>query len=107
VLAAQGVGEFGLLDALLPREGGGLEICPYRFSARKPFLKDRDVALLGVDAADEFETTLELLPLSLDLLRVALVVPEPGLGDLAIDYREIGPQLRFVKDSRGRPQPSL
>lgn len=107
MLAAQGVGEFGLLNALLPCESGGLEVGADRLTAREPLLENRDVALLGIDAANEFETTLELLPLSLDLLRVALVVPEPGLGDLAIDYREIGPQLRFVKDSRGRPQPSL
>jgi hypothetical protein len=42
----------------------------------------------------------------LNLLGTALVVPEPGLGDLLVDPRQFGGQLRFVKDSRGRPQPS-
>ena len=107
MLAAQGVGKLGLFDALLPGLGGGLEIGGDRLAAREPLLENGDVALLGVDPADQFETALDLLPLPLDLLRVALIVPEAGFGDLAVYDRKVRLELRFVKDSRGRPQPSL
>lgn len=106
VLAAEGVPELGLFDALLPGEDRGLELGLDLFPAGQPLLENRDIALLARDPADEFQALLDLLALSLDLLGVALIVPEPGLGDLAVHHRQVGGQFRFVKDSRGRPQPS-
>jgi len=99
--------QVGLFDALLPGQGRGLQVRIDRLAPEQPFLQDRDIAFLGVDPTHEFEASLDLLASALHLLRLALVVPETGLGDLTVDHRQIRGQFCFVKDSRGRPQPSL
>jgi hypothetical protein len=84
-----------------------LEGCDFdRFPAGQPLLENGHIALLAIDPAHQFKAPLDLLALALDLLSATLIVPEPGFGDLAIDHREFAGQPRFVKDSRGRPQPS-
>lgn len=107
MFAAEGVRELRFLDGGAPGLDRGLQVAANRLSRREPLLEDRNVAFLAIDPLNELQLALEFFPFALNFLGAPLIVPEAGLGDLPVDLREGRLQFRFVKDSRGRPQPSL
>jgi hypothetical protein len=99
VLAAEHLAGLGRLDVAGERLESRQQLRLHRLARLRPLDEHAEIVGPALERVAEAQLLLEPAAALQQLLRLALVLPEVGLGDPRLDARELGAVARGVKDS--------